>query len=916
MAETPRADAVTAAASRIRPRTLFAMTTLSLVMAGVLIGVFLLLSGRDSEREFSAQENAAGNRFLNVRLLAALKTFEYGFVARDSLAGGEPVPPDAAQLLRGVGVCGTEWNKRSPGMVKTLVAEVRGQKTDPVDTGAALAAKLEAMARYLALQRDSGNLRTDRPLALDTVRWFEAVNTALLHPVHPADHPGVALRLQCGDIAEAVNHLMPRHCQAVVSAPGAAGAASLASACVALDNLAWRGTTAAAQVRGHWRADQVVAVPDSLIAQRNPWRGVPGCVYLRQAAGPGKYFYVSDKRRSNSTVCEEEQVSGIAPVPARRPASAALIAVPGPAAEGVALDDARWSVPPSLGLILRPLDAVRLPGSALYKAYTERSNRQPDKPEQYGYGPNQARIGGVTLDVGYSVELSTDARTQALAQQVAACYTGAQSVCRALGIRRQEDKGRPIGASLLEQAMVRMAAVAIIDIESGRIDAIAGALSPCTRQDYDGPGRGPECDGRLPWKPAYRPDLLENPALFHDAMPASTVKPIMAAAFLSDGAYGAKLLAQELAAARTGGPPAGGLRRELMRSDSARFLDRMFCAENEFGACERPWRVQAEADVLGWNAGCGSGAGARADCGKRDVLFGIAAAAGAGAQALTLPVMYGRLLSEPARVEGARFGHMPRTAIPAEPIRDCAQGADGRRFTQDDWEKCHGNAARLVAEGWGQGHARATTLGIAGAMALLGAAANGAKAVPAPHLVSAVRGTGALDAGPGNRLRTAIERFGLNPPTTVAVPQESAGLILGGLAWSHRGGTASSACNQILDPKECSRIDWLAGKTGTPTFRNDGRRLDDIHAACERGGECSTTRPHKWYTAVYRQNPGSKTWDKAIAVLVERNWVRASGQVHGAGDQGPNPAAEIAVQIVSRSRAGAVPAVAALPAER
>ena len=36
-------------------------------------------------------------------------------------------------------------------------------------------------------------------------------------------------------------------------------------------------------------------------------------------------------------------------------------------------------------------------------------------------------------------------------------------------------------------------------------------------------------------------------------------------------------------------------------------------------------------------------------------------------------------------------------------------------------------------------------------------------------------------------------------------------------------------------------------------------------------------------------------------MLAERNWLRASGRVHGAGDHGPNPAAEIAMQIVGRT---------------
>src|ERR1700704_3427618 len=106
--------------------------------------------------------------------------------------------------------------------------------------------------------------------------------------------------------------------------------------------------------------------------------------------------------------------------------------------------------------------------------------------------------------------------------------------------------------------MVRMAAVAIIDVESGRIDALAGALSPCARQEVDGPGRDAACDTRLPYPVQYRADALLNPAVYHDAMPASTIKPIMATAFLADppGGRGNRLLASERAAMQKDGTPA------------------------------------------------------------------------------------------------------------------------------------------------------------------------------------------------------------------------------------------------------------------------------------------------------------------------------------------------------------------------
>jgi hypothetical protein len=69
-------------------------------------------------------------------------------------------------------------------------------------------------------------------------------------------------------------------------------------------------------------------------------------------------------------------------------------------------------------------------------------------------------------------------------------------------------------------------------------------------------------------------------------------------------------------------------------------------------------------------------------------------------------------------------------------------------------------------------------------------------------------------------------------------------------------------------------------------------------------------RPYKWYVAAYRTpGDGAGTWTKAIAVLTERNWLKASGQIHGAGDHGPNPSAEIAMQIAGR-QVGAIAGVA------
>ena len=124
----------------------------------------------------------------------------------------------------------------------------------------------------------------------------------------------------------------------------------------------------------------------------------------------------------------------------------------------------------------------------------------------------------------------------------------------------------------------------------------------------------------------------------------------------------------------------------------------------------------------------------------------------------------------------------------------------------------------------------------------------------------------------------------------------------------------------MFDARRCREIDWLAGKTGTPSFPNDGVPLDELARACTNGAApprrgdkavaCSALRPYKWYVAAYRlPQAGAAPWTKAIAVLTERNWLKAGGQIHGAGDHGPNPSAEIAMQIAGR-QVGAINGVA------
>jgi cell division protein FtsI/penicillin-binding protein 2 len=842
----------------------------SVAIVPVLLGVLLLVAVvRPMD---PAAPVARGNeRHVSARELAALKTFERAIVRKDTVMIG---PPSAILILDRVPQCRAAWDGHG-GLLDRVRAALSNRVGAP-SPAEKMAAQLSALDAALLRFSSGANRRVAAAVGFDSLRWFDAVATALSTPVEAAEYRGRKFTVQCADIASAVAMLARSDGRM-------------------LDALSWRGTEVA-RVLARWRPEQFVEISARDIARGNPWTGLAGCVFIGNAAAPDRSpaYYVSANRSAEDSICARRELFALADATDE----SAPVRIAGEPTPDMAVDDERWKVPASLDVMLQSLAPLRRPSGSLYRLYTDASIGDAT-PAGYRYGPNRIEVRGAPVDVGFSVDLTIDPSLQELAQKTAACYTGRQDVCRALGMTRAEDAGHSLGYRLLEQAMVRMAAVAVIDVATGRIEALAGALSPCTRQEYDGPGHGANCDRRLPYIPRYRPDALLNPAVFFDAMPASVIKPIMAEAFLSDPQVGARWLAAERAEMlKSGTPSFGSLRGELMRSASARFLDRMFCADKGFAPCERPWRVQAMAASFGWNGDC---AQPHEDCGKRDLLFGRAVDSGADdsrVAPLATIVPFGRLLAEPlgGRMD-APFELRPAIALDAARVRECAA---------EKWEKCRGGVVvDVVAEGWGQGHARATVLGVGGMLAVLAAAANGQPDIRPPHLVASIRGVGS------KRLQSASERFGLSDPRPNPLSYDAAEVILSGLSYSHRAGTARLACEQVFDPKACKAIDWLAGKTGTPTFPNDDRSLDELWGLCGKGqaktkseqAACGPLRPYKWYVAAYRTERDSPRWTKVIAVLTERNWLRDTGRIHGAGDHGPNPAAEIAMQIAGRQAA-------------
>jgi len=647
-----------------------------------------------------------------------------------------------------------------------------------------------------------------------------------------------------------------------------------------LTRLEWRELSGEAR----WRAGEAVyvTVRPERFARANPWRNPTGCVLLAEHQ-PGE--------ANGGPVAPNRVVQG-----AGLGWLAACRALAGrhedPAAS--TLDTGSRAVPRDLALLAADLDAWRDPASGVYRTLVGDANRlQPP--------------GGRPKPVGLHAWFTFDPGLQRIAQTIAECYAGAADACQEMAIADP-------GAGMREGARVRQVGVAVIDLPSGEVRVAASAESRCLRHDLTGSGPRPsDCpDFGAAARSHYRKDVdaLRNHALFTVAPPGSTIKPIMAAGFFGDPRF-----------KKTGTEFTDRIRR----SQSRIFLDWMFCRAGDgrggFAAlCPRPALIQSAAHALGWNAGCDTGA----DCGRVDLLFGRPMhAAPAGFPGATLargarfsptsrPVVLGRLL---VTAHDARLENMSAAELQPDPARLAA-------CARANWDggaaACRKPGLGAVSEGYGQGSAAATPLGVAALMAQLAASAEYGGAAPYPHVVRALLGAQGQPDPAGDPARWGT------PTRPAGVDGAQARRILDALAHSHRpGGTASGGCRKVFG-QDCGDL-GVAGKTGTTSFgpefttlagfrkawRDYGASLDHyrgcVSAARGSAARCRAPaapppRPWRWYAGVFKSDPAAAHYDKAFAVLVERNWT-STDRIDQLGSEALNsPAIEIGFHLIAAAR--------------
>jgi hypothetical protein len=275
-------------------------------------------------------------------------------------------------------------------------------------------------------------------------------------------------------------------------------------------------------------------------------------------------------------------------------------------------------------------------------------------------------------------------------------------------------------------------------------------------------------------------------------------------------------------------------------------------------------------------------------------------------------VVLGRLL---IAAHEARLEDMSAAELQPAPAR---LAACARAKWDGGAAACRKPGLAAVSEGYGQGSAAASPVGVAGLMAQLAASAERGGAIPYPHVVRALLDAQGQPDPAGDR-----ERWG-TPTRPAGVDPAHARRILDAMAHSHRpGGTASGGCRKVFG-QDCGEL-GVAGKTGTTSFGDEYTTLkgfrqawSDYGTSLERYRACIAAtregaarcrapaapppRPWRWYAGVFKSDPTAAHYDKAFAVLVERNWTSADRIDQLGGEAFNSPAIEIGFHLVAAAR--------------
>ena len=300
----------------------------SIAVVPVMLVIVLLVAVIRPADPGAASWRSPADRYVSVRHVAALKTFEQAIVQRPATAH---TAPTAVEVVDGIPQCRREWSATwSPAQwLPGLGAHTPAPAPSPAEHIAAQLAEFDAALLHFSSRP---NARVSHMVGFDATRWFAAADKSLGAVTETSEYPGQRFQIRCVDLATALDALLRADARM-------------------LEGLAWRGTEGSATL-ARWRPEQEMEITARQVMRRNPWSGMAGCIYLgrHEEADDGvgnvaaPTHFVAGARSAQRRLCGMPTMSRASEAAPTSPPSA-LIGEPGLADP---VDDTRWMVPPSL----------------------------------------------------------------------------------------------------------------------------------------------------------------------------------------------------------------------------------------------------------------------------------------------------------------------------------------------------------------------------------------------------------------------------------------------------------------------------------------------------------------------------------------------------------------------------------------
>lgn len=677
----------------------------------------------------------------------------------------------------------------------------------------------------------------------------------------------------------------------------------------------------------------VATLPENWLTQTNPWYGLPGCVYISTPItkdNPTGYSYVEGGDKISPEMAQLCNHPKLVPQPVKtamfqQPTTAKgqnsalsevknqatqalnqLNPTPNPAIRIKSTQDNHTALPANLGLMYSELSNIHSShfDKQLLNAYEQyQQKKDPRNFWQKLTAPplNAISLDGANVKIGYNMALTFDPNVQNTAQHVADCVTNkatgdTQTDCHAMLANLQGVTGQ-----MYENALVRSIGIAVIDVKTQGILALASSESPCYAKD-----NGATDDTSVPyaplqvtgcpllWKKDWSGQNLLNHAMFQTVYPGSTVKTVQALA----------LVRANPAFKNPETNDYRYLKQVLASSSTERVANFLFCqkttsdmtlSRNAQGVCAGIPAYQKSAQDMGWSANCDKPS---PFCGSKDLLFGLPYNSD--------PMLQSRYFSGVLLTDTKQ--NLKNLNFTAKQVNDCVVASNGRM--SGSCAKGGDTLNEAMNEVFGAGNAKTSVVGVADSFMSLLLADNGQKQRRGSHIVQDLWGVNQIPLRPkawrgdtnADTNATASTTATTNTANTsnnlatlpLNISQSDAhatlnllsGTLLSGTGLGGGNGTAFSACTQAIG--DCSWTNGvIVGKTGTPGFNfptgQNGNRYytpdvttSMVQANCynpEKPSFLCQNRPYKWF--VYGIKDKNGKWDKAVAVLVERNWTKS-----------------------------------------